>query len=65
MKSEPPTPTRATDNQLIKMQDERKFIRETSLLYISGVGVGGSYSIGDLTSGRARMRDMVPWYSML
>ena len=31
MKSEPPTPTRARDNQLRKMQDQPNHIRTTSL----------------------------------
>ena len=40
MKSEPPTPTRASDNQFRKMQDSLNCIRHTSLLNFWGWGRG-------------------------
>ena len=46
MRSEPPTPTRAPDNQIRKTQDQLKYIRHTRLLVSR---VGGSYSIGDIS----------------
>ena len=51
MKSETPTPTRAPDNQLRKMRYLLNSTRSADLVYsISGVGVGGSYSIGEQDS---------------
>ena len=40
MKSEPPTPTRATDNQFRQMQYQLNYIRNTSLLNVLGLGSG-------------------------
>ena len=40
MKSEPPTPTRATPDQFRKIQDQLNYSRNTSLLTKYGVGVG-------------------------
>ena len=46
MRSEPPTPTRAPDNQFRQMQHYLHYIRNTNLLNF-WVWVGGSYSIDE------------------
>ena len=46
MKSEPPTPTRAPDDQFKKMSDSLDKL-ETRIYWMFGVGVRGSYSIGE------------------
>ena len=47
MKWEPPTQTRAPDNQFRQMQDYLTYTRNTSLLNACGWGPGGPYSIGE------------------
>ena len=38
MESEPPTPTRAPDNQFRKMQDQLSYVRDTDLFKCLGLG---------------------------
>ena len=59
MKSEPATPTGAPDIQLRQTQDElTELLLETPVCYISGVGVGGSYAVGDGLQGRVALHDL-------
>ena len=52
MKSEPPTPTRAPDNQFRNMNHINQILLEMALYQMFGVGVGGSYSIGETRAAR-------------
>ena len=49
MKSEPPTPTRAPDNQFRQMQHQLNLYHDQQFTQLLGLGSGGSDSIGDFS----------------
>ena len=59
----PDPPTRAPDNQLGRMQDQLNHVRK-NVYSISGVVVGGSYSIGESPTpsrSQASWQQLQPW----